>query len=448
MQELDAFEKFLKEQLKGHKAPQELMWKRLHDVIGKPKIWYAKPIYKYVLTAITAAGIGAGSTFFVMNQQNENLKAQQTLAQQAANSYQTKEVENNTSEPTTGSKSELSPDLKPFIAANFPLQETATLLKDEMLINSTKSSPQEALFINDSAHQVHTAAPSTAANFNESPLQDEAFGEQALQTLSIKPLLIFKQDLKTGFDGKNNLSRLSIQIASRKAATILQAPIYVLNNSASYKQRISTVQKPTIALQYHFPKGWFAELGIGQQQLALTENFTKTNVYSYDDKEHYLFTYVFGQRQISDEELEDGPWPNSPPNPPFGSDTSHVHTNYISGVQLNLLELPINFGFEKCIGNFGLQFSTGLTFNYITNALQTLSIPGYNPSQVNITQDLNRWSLNQQQRVKLQYYANRHLGIFIEPSYLFQWKGFTTSSPDQGFKVNQWQLHTGISWKF
>lgn len=417
MQELDAFEKFLKEQLKGHQAPQELMWKRLHDVIGKPKVWYAKSLYKYALTAITAAGIGAGSTFLVMNQQKENAKGQQALTLQAAQSYQTKEAENNTSEPTTSSKTELSPDLKPFIAANFPLQKSTTLLTDEMLINGAKSSSQEV------------------------------FKEQGLQTLCINPLLIAKQNLKSGPISKNNLSRLSIQIASRKAANILQAQSYSLNNSASYKQRISTAQMPTIQLQYHFPKGWFAALGIGQQNLSLTENFTKTNVYSYDDQEHYQFTYVFGQRQISDEQLENGPWPNLPPNPPFGSDTSHVHTNYISDVQLQVLEFPINFGYEKGFGNFGLQFSTGLTCNYLTNAQQTLSIPGYSPSQVSIVQKLNRWSLNQQQSIKLQYFANRHLGVFLEPSYTFQWKGFS-STANQGFKLNQWQLQTGISWKF
>lgn len=445
MQELDAFEKYLKEQLKGHKAPQELMWKRLHDVIGKPKVWYAKSIYKYALTAITAAGIGAGSTFFFMNQQNENTKVQQALAQQSKQSLQPKADE-----------AKLS-------AAVLPLQIAQPSFEKELLINgaaatSEKEVPitikdseptsEKGLLTNGSVEPINETIQTTALNNNnEALLANAATEEHALQTLSIKPILVSKQNLKTGPISKNNLSRLSIQLASRKATNILQAPVYTLNNSASYKQQISAVQKPTIQLQYHFPKGWFAGLGIGQQQLALTENFSKTNVYSYDDKEHYQFTYVFGQRQMSDEQLENGPWPNFPPNPPFGSDTSHVHTNYISDVELQVLEFPINFGYEKGFGNFGLQFSTGLTYNYLTNAQQTLSIPGYNPSQVNITQGLNRWSLNQQQSIKLEYYANRHLGVFLEPSYLFQWKGFSSSSA-QGFKLSQWQLHSGISWKF
>ncbi|MEY3591909.1 MAG: hypothetical protein RLZZ38_878, partial [Bacteroidota bacterium] len=127
MQELDAFEKYLKEQLKGHKAPQELMWKRLHDVIGKPKVWYAKSIYKYALTAITAAGIGAGSTFFFMNQQKENSKVQQRLAQQ--------------------SKQSLHPqaDEAKLSAALLPLQIAEPSSEKELLINGAQPTSEKVL---------------------------------------------------------------------------------------------------------------------------------------------------------------------------------------------------------------------------------------------------------------------------------------------------------------
>ena len=444
MQELDAFEKYLKEQLKGHKAPQELMWKRLHDVIGKPKVWYAKSIYKYALTAITAAGIGAGSTFFFMNQQKENSKVQQRLAQQ--------------------SKQSLHPqaDEAKLSAALLPLQIAEPSSEKELLINGAQPTSEKVLPINGSEptsekelliigsdEPINETIQTTALNNNidEALAPNVAAEERALQTLRLKPIPVAKQNLKMGLASKNNLSRLSIQIASRNALGQLHTPAYNLNNSATFTQRAITQQKPTLQLQYHFPKGWFIGLGLGLQQISLTENFNKTNVYSYDDKEHYLFTYVFGQRKIADEQLENGPWPNFPPNPPFGSDTSHVHTHYESAVRLNFLEVPIQFGYEKRIGNFGLQLSTGLNFNYITTAQQTLSIPGYSPSQLNITQHLERWSIYQQQSLKFEYFANRHLGIYLEPSYLLQWKGYE-SQTGQGFKLNLWQLTTGISWKF
>jgi hypothetical protein len=442
MQELDAFEKYLQEKLKGQTAPQELMWKRLNDVISKPKVWYAKSIYKYALTAITAAGIGAGSTFLFMNQKKDN-----SIVEHSVSSIRQQAIEQKASNPTTLNNALILKDSKQLKAATHPLQDTEASSEKKQPFNQSETNSIKETLIYGNENSFNEFIQTTALINGELLASSAVWEEHTLQALSLKPIHISKQNLKTGLASKNTPSRFSMQIAGRKASNKLQAPAYVLNNSASYKQHISAQQKPTIQLQYHFPKGWFAGLGIGQQQFSLIENFNKTNVYSFDNKENYLFTYAFGLRQISDEELENGPWPNFPPNPPFGSDTSHVHTNYISEVQLNQIEFPINFGFEKSIGNFGIQFSAGLTCNYITNADQILSIPGYIPSQVNITQGLNRWNLNQEQSVKFEYFANSHLGVFLAPSYIFQWKGFASSAA-QGFKVNQWHLNTGISWKF
>jgi hypothetical protein len=107
----------------------------------------------------------------------------------------------------------------------------------------------------------------------------------------------------------------------------------------------------------------------------------------------------------------------------------------------------LSFAYERRFGNFALQLSTGLTLNYIKNATQTLGIPGFTPSTIDIAHQLQKWSWYQQQSLRFEYLANKHLGVYLEPSYLVQMQRFKSES-GQGVKLNQMQLRTGISWKF
>jgi len=448
MQELDAFEKYLQDQLKGHAAPQELMWKRLNDAIGKPKAWYAKSIVKYALTALTAAFIGAGSTYVLL--QNKTAGAETPL------------VKSQSSQNTNSSPEKAST----FSSSLLPAETQNSLADQNQISTEAPSSTLEPSTLKDlevykleAKAEIQYQEQSQLKNNDQSsagidPLQQE-IGHNATLRPTTEASLTYLKPISIQLDKKTFINKqpaailrsgFSIQLANTKAIPTLEMAPYVLNSSASHTQAATTQQRASLQVQYHLPKSWVLGLGIGQQQLTIAEQFYKTNVYSYDDKEHYLFNYAFGQRKISDEELEDGPWPSFPPNP-FGSDTSHVHTNYQSDVRINSLQIPISFGYERSFGKFALQLTTGITLNHINNAQQTLLIPGYSPSTINIANSLQRWSLYQQQRLRFEYLANRHLGIYLEPTYMVQIKNYKSVS-GQGVKLNQMQLQTGISWKF
>lgn len=448
MQELDAFEKYLQEQLKGQAAPQDLMWKRLHDVIGKPKAWYAKSFVKYALTALTAATIGAGSTYVILNNQ--------------ATGSATPVVSSELSQKTI-----LSPEQeKSFASGSLPIEKQNLPLVQNLVSKEAKGQNLEQSTLKnkqaqylDAISKIQNLEQNQLEYLDESnpvinPFHQEA-GPDAIQPQTTEASIQYLKPISIQLDKKSLIKHpktpllrtgLSLQLSSAKSFNSFQSTPYSLNNSASYTQAVSTQQKPSLQIQYHFPKSWVLGLGIGQQQIQIAEHFYKTNVYSYDDKEHYWFNYAFGQRSISDEELDNGPWPFLPPNP-FGSDTSHVHINYQSDVRFNILQIPLSIAYERRFGNFALQLSTGLTLNYIKNATQTLGIPGFAPSTIDITDQLQKWSCYQQQSLRFEYLANKHLGVYLEPSYLMQIQRFKSES-GQGVKLNQMQLRTGISWKF
>jgi hypothetical protein len=448
MQELDAFEKYLQEQLKGQAAPQDLMWKRLHDVIGKPKAWYAKSFVKYALTALTAATIGAGSTYVILNNKatgSETPVVNRELSQKTILSPEQEKSFASGSLPTEKQNLPLVQNLVTKEAKSQNLEQS-TLKNEETQyseviaenLDQTKGKADEMIQLNEIQHHLQQQVDSDALQVTTS--------ENSLQYLT--PTLI-QLDKKALIKHPNTTLRyagLSLQLSTAKSFNTIKSTPYSLNNSASYTQAASTQQIPSLQIQYHFPKSWVLGLGIGQQQIQIAEHFYKTNVYSYDDKEHYWFNYAFGQRSISDEELDNGPWPFFPPNP-FGSDTSHVHINYQSDVRFNILQIPLSFAYERRFGNFALQLSTGLSLNYIKNATQTLGIPGFAPSTIDITDQLQKWSCYQQQSLRFEYLANKHLGVYLEPSYLMQIQRFKSES-GQGVKLNQMQLRTGISWKF
>ncbi|MFM8595866.1 MAG: hypothetical protein ACKOBN_02080 [Flavobacteriales bacterium] len=426
MQELDDFEKYLREQLKGHQAPHELMWKRLHDVVGKPKAWYAKSLVKYGLTAVGSALIGSVVTFNALKTPKTVANETQSVTSQSLAKNQTQQATELAQLSNNNSEQARNPENKSSIGSAI-YRVGNTLNNTENLIVS----------------------PTTSAAILNQTTTIAANEEQALNLLATKPLQRIQntpKKLQQLSLTKNRAQLLSLQVYGSKSAATLRSPGYLLNNSASYTQAVKTIQKPSVQLQFFLPKNWIVGIGAGQQLIDIHESFYKTNVYSYDDKEHYLFNYILGQRKVSDEELEDGPWPNFPPSP-FGSDTSHVHTNYMSNVQLKTVQVPFTFGYQKTFRNFALQFTTGLTLDYLTEATQTLSIPGYAPSVVSIIPKMNRVSWQQTQNFRFEYLANRHLGIYLEPRYAIQIKNFQSLN-QQGFSLNQWQLNTGISWKF
>ncbi|MFM6946225.1 MAG: hypothetical protein ACKOWW_03735 [Flavobacteriales bacterium] len=426
MQELDDFEKYLREQLKGQQTPHELMWKRLHDVVGKPKAWYAKSLVKYGLTAVGSALIGSVITLNVLKTPKPVEQASQSATSRSVDKKQTQQAAELAQLSNNNTVKARYPENKSSIgAAIYPVGNT---------LNNTENLTVSPAALSQILNQTATIAA------NE---------EQALNLLGTKPLQRIQntpQKLQKLSPTKNKAQLLSLQVYGTKSAATLRSPGYLLNNSASYTQAVKTIQKPSIQLQFFLPKNWIVSIGAGQQQIDIQESFYKTNVYSYDDKEHYLFNYILGQRKVSDEELEDGPWPNFPPSP-IGSDTSHVHTNYLSNVHLKTIQVPFTFGYQKTFRNFALQFSTGLTLDYLTEASQTLSVPGFAPSVVRITPQLKRMSWQQIQNFRFEYLANQHLGIYLEPRYSIQIKNFQSLN-QQGFSLNQWQLNTGISWKF
>lgn len=273
-------------------------------------------------------------------------------------------------------------------------------------------------------------------------LNETTLNKLVPKKINTRPLQLVKQPI---LNSKAN--GLSIQLASNASKNNLLAPAYQLNNNASYHQNLTVKNALSAQFQYHFPKGWVVGIGIAPQSIQLFENFYQTNVYSYDDKEHYWFNYIFGQRRISDEELEDGPWPfgGSFP-PPFGSDTSHVHTNYSSVLDLKTIQFPLSFGYERNIGPLQLQLTTGLQLNLLTQARQTLILQGYLPNTTDISNHLTRFSFRQFQNLRFTYWANPRFGVYLLPSYSLQIKDYRSNNGN-GFGMNQWQLSTGISLK-
>ena len=112
MNQLDDFEKYLRDQLKGHVQPEPLMWKRLNDVLGYVQPWYARSAFKYVLTACGAMIFGAISTYLYMEKQSSP-SLQQTSTSTTASATAAKNNSQTLSKTTAAS---------PHFAAAHPIQ--------------------------------------------------------------------------------------------------------------------------------------------------------------------------------------------------------------------------------------------------------------------------------------------------------------------------------------
>ncbi|MEN9702117.1 MAG: hypothetical protein RIR55_1459 [Bacteroidota bacterium] len=445
MKELDAFEKYLREQLKGQQEPHELMWKRVRDVVGQQKAWYAKSLFKYALTALTAASIGVGSSALYfksksINDSDQGVKIENPIkgTQLSQLSQAKNQASASSSISTDSNSSQTNETTVPSVAAwqntVSSLANNPTALENFVGANNVIDS-ESNLFTEGIVEIVDPIS-------YEIDLNESALKQLVPKKINTRSLQLVKQPV---LSSKTNA--FSIQLASNASKNNLLAPAYVLNNSAFYDQNLTVKNALSAQLQYHFPKGWVVGIGIAPQGIQLYENFYQTNVYSYDDKEHYWFNYIFGQRRVSDEELEDGPWPfgGSFP-PPFGSDTSHVHTNYTSVLDLKTVQFPLSFGYERKIGPLDIQLTTGVQLNLLTQARQTLILQGYLPNTTDISNNLTRLSFKQFQNIRFTYWANPHFGVYLQPSYALQLKDYRASNGN-GFGMNQWQLSTGISLK-
>ena len=95
MNKLDDFEKYLRDQLKGHAEPEPLMWNRLNDALGRVQPWYARSAFKYAFTAIGAMVFGAVSSYLYLDQQ-DNQAAQIAKSAQTQKTTQTQNTTQST----------------------------------------------------------------------------------------------------------------------------------------------------------------------------------------------------------------------------------------------------------------------------------------------------------------------------------------------------------------
>jgi hypothetical protein len=211
---------------------------------------------------------------------------------------------------------------------------------------------------------------------------------------------------------------------------------------AGYRQQ----QSPFLAVQARVYKNWHLQAGLQLLQTTLEEHFYHTDVFSYDDKEHYLFPYLYGFRQVSDEELHEGPWPYGP-NIPVGPEISKVKADYSSVVHQQRVVLPLTLSYHQQFGPFEAQLHAGFAFSFATKTSQTLVVPGYLPSSIYLHSQNGRLQTFAQSQVRLSYKANSHLSVFVEPQLRssIQQQNLAHAST---YRSNSKALFAGLSWNF
>jgi hypothetical protein len=443
MNQLDEFEKYLREQLKGHIEPEPLMWRRLNDALGRLEPWYARSAFKYGLTAICAMVFGSISTYLYLKEQQQ-FKGSTSVALNekktfALSSKKAADLENiaakklSKSSETANfvlplSKSDSPSDILIHSRTNFPAASNALTSDQKTSNNDFKRSE---LFIDTKAMAVN-------AEYNKI--------EDALRVLPLSKLKTSNLSLQITKPISPEPKRLSLSIATGHIQSNLPAFSYQLGPHGTHQANQRQTQNLLLQLHYFIYKNWALNIGVQQLQTELDEHFYQSDIYSFDEKEHFLFPYVYGFRQISDEELHGGPWPLGP-NPPGGPENIHVKANYTSKIEQRQLFIPITISFQKQYGPFEAQLHAGLALRYNYRTLQTLSIPGYLPSTILLTEQNRRIQTFAQSQLRFSYLANRHLSIFIEPqirsTFQLQNEIHTTS-----YRTNSKALYAGICWKF
>lgn len=429
MNQLDDFEKHLRDQLKGHVEPEPLMWHRLTDALGRVQPWYARSAFKYAFTAIGAMVFGAVSTYLYMDLQHtkhiDPSIVQTAPKKNIPSAKQASAVVVQAPQTTQIAVKSTIPQIDNFIIAS----------------GLTPSAPKSQF--NDLKNIVQIQDANALLNSTDAAALSL---EQALPNLPIHKLKVVLPSLQNTRVVSQNLHRLSLSVSAGYLQTNLPAFDYQLGPHGTHHASLIQKPSPLLQLQILLFKNWSFNAGIQQINTNLEEHFYQTDVYSYDEKEHFLFPYLYGFRQISDEELHEGPFPLGP-NPPGGPENVHVKTNFTSQIQQQQLIVPLTFGYHKQFGSFEAQLHAGLALHFNYQTLQTLRIPGYLPSSIYLNQQNSRVQTFAQSQLRFSYLANPHLSIFVEPQVRssFLQQNEIHSTP---YRTNSRALNAGICWKF
>lgn len=421
MNQLDDFEKQLRDQLKGHVAPEPLMWSRLTDALSRVKPWYAKSIFKYSLTALTSLTIGAYASYFYFEQKG-SAKAQINIAQD-----RTKQQ-------------------------HLSSQQFAQLNIETNSVVDKQSTPQvsTSAFNSTTRTQLEDTPQFLAQQLTEQFTEQKAIDSESVWLPIGKRVATKIPISKTALLQKRSLTshtgRIGLSIASGTTQSSLPIPTYQIGPLAEHQLSQSSKSSPLLQLQIALFTNWHFNIGVQQISQQYTEHFQKTEVFSYDDKEHYLFPYIYGVRKLSDEELHGGPWPFGP-NPPGGPSTSFVLANYTSHIQTNTLYVPLTLSYHKQFGLFEAQLHAGVGLQFGYNNTHTLELPGYLPSTILLDETFLRFNTSLQSQLRLSYLANKHLAVFVEPQFrlAFSKQDFEAVS---AFRAQSKGAYAGLSWKF
>ena len=447
MKQLDDFEKYLRDQLKGHIEPEPLMWKRLSDALGRVQPWYARSAFKYALTAFGSLLIGVITTYTYL--ENKNKVATHPIAQQSS----IRDFKNNsvgvTQKQQTASLNSLDINLK----SNNDLILLSKIKVDQDTSPITKLYPLQKEEYSGNRNEILKLAE--IRDLVTRPAMTTVQAVEAIQDVKLEIALapLVPQYIKQQFSSLQegtalipNSSPISLSVATGQSFSKLPAFNYQLGAEGAQHADLMLQQSPLFQLQVHFYKNWYVNTGIQYLNTTINEQFEQTKVFSYDEKEHYLFPYIYGFRQISDEELQEGPWPFGP-NPPGGGDVSHVKANYQSEVRSQHIIIPLTLSYHQQFGVFEAQLHAGVGLNFPYRTSQTLHIPGYAPSTIYILHPMGQIHAMAQSQLRLSYLANRHLSVFIEPQIrsAFQVQNELHTLP---YRNNTKAIYAGLSWKF
>ena len=452
MNQLDDFEKYLRDQLKGHAEPDPLMWKRLTDTLERVQPWYARSVFKYALTAFGAMVFGAISSYLYFDQQHTpNQSVVQTETQTAK---QTKSTTQSQTQSPAKSTDEASVNVPMIGNIKDMVEDESKGMVTSHLFDSFKGlveNPIRSQVNGDKEGPVESIVKRVFENPEEGPEEGIAnvtggSEEVKLPLLSTNKINIAQQVLLNTPRKIASSGRFELSIASGQTRSNLPNFNYQLGNQGMQQGAMRQQQSPQLLAQVRIYKNWHIQAGVQYLQSELTEHFYHANVFSYDEKEHYLFPYLYGFRQISDEELHEGPWPFGP-NQPGGPEISIIKADYTSIVRKQQVIVPLTLSYHRQIGAFEAQIHAGLALCFDTKTSQSLTIPGYLPTSIYLQSPNGRLQTFAQSQVRLSYRANPHLSIFMEPQLRsgLRQQNLMHSSP---YRSNSKAFFAGLSWKF
>ena len=425
MKQLDDFEKYLRDQLKGHVEPEPLMWQRLTDALGRVQPWYARSAFKYALTAFGSLLVGVITTYTYLEQKND-----------AQINSSVRDLKSN-NDLILLSKIKVEQDTS-LVNKRYPLQKETYSGDGNEIQNQTE--------IRDLITRPAVIPLEAHVTYNDVEAIQEIVTDRALTPLVPQRIKQQFSSLQERAAFIPNSNPFSLSVASGQSFSKLPAFNYQLGAEGVQRADLLLQQSPLFQVQVHLYKNWNLNTGFQYLNTTINERFEQTKVFSYDEKEHYLFPYIYGFRQISDEELQEGPWPFGP-NPPGGGDVSHVKANYQSEVRSQYIIVPLTLSYHQQFGVFEAQLHAGVALNFPYRTSQTLHVPGYAPSTIFIKHPFGQFQAMAQSQLRLGYLANRHLSVFIEPQIrsAFQVQNQLHTLP---YRNNTKAIYAGLSWKF